>query len=273
MLLVLNGVEIGERRHVTASVLVGRAPGAGLRLRDADIAPRHAEVRSDPEAPHRCELVDLGSGAPVFHNGERLTPDEVVLLDEQDEIALGSVKLRFELHGDVELAFDRIVEERLTRDDLTGLFSRRRFERECDAWLEDLGEESPPLTFLLLDLDGLKAINDAHGHLAGARAIAETGSCLKEIVGRDALACRLGGDEFALLVPLGPDAGRALAEQVLAAVSARTVAVESTEIRLRASIGLASFPAHGRDRVSLLRAADEALLRVKARGGDGIESA
>jgi GGDEF domain-containing protein len=99
-----------------------------------------------------------------------------------------------------------IAAARLSRtDDLTGLGNRR-------ALLADLGQalaDGGPLSLMLLDLDGFKAVNDLHGHGVGDQVLRLVGGRLGEVLGAGPRLARLGGDEFAVVV-LDDDLGRLL---------------------------------------------------------------
>jgi diguanylate cyclase (GGDEF)-like protein len=86
-------------------------------------------------------------------------------------------------------------------DDLTGLHNLRSFEAELAAMLERARTRSSPVSLMVLDLDLLKGINDAHGHLAGAEAVRMVGEIIARHVPSDAVACRYGGDEFVVALP------------------------------------------------------------------------
>jgi diguanylate cyclase (GGDEF)-like protein len=88
-----------------------------------------------------------------------------------------------------------------TTDDLTGLHNLRSFESRLAALLRAPRLASFPLSMLVLDVDRLKSINDAHGHLAGAEAVQTVGQAIAAWLPADAFACRYGGDEFAVALP------------------------------------------------------------------------
>ena len=88
------------------------------------------------------------------------------------------------------------IEDMYRLDHLTGLYNRQSFSREFDKQMKLLSEKSVPVTVVLADLDGLKAINDSFGHAAGDNAIRVTASALKESCPEDALCVRFGGDEM-----------------------------------------------------------------------------
>lgn len=268
VLVVLTGAQIGERVELGARTTLGRDPASDLVLRDGAVSWAHAIVRRDGS---QYVVTDLGSRHGTEVNGQRI--EGSALLRPDDQLVLGRTLLRLELHGPAEQAWSRTVLERLVRDDLTGLYTRRKFEIELEGMVEQAGREDAPLCLLVLDLDGLKSVNDAHGHLAGARVIAEAGRTIAQALPPGAFACRYGGDEFAIGLPrtdaLG---GRALALAIVERIDEQRVVHEGKELAVRISIGVAAVPADATDPVELFRVADEALFRAKKRGGGQVES-
>ncbi|WP_460458107.1 GGDEF domain-containing protein [Angustibacter peucedani] len=99
-------------------------------------------------------------------------------------------------------------------DDLTSLLNRRAFGARVQTAVDAATPEAP-VSVLVLDLDGFKAVNDARGHAEGDRVLVDVAGALRAVTGPDDAAARLGGDEFALLLTASPDAdARARAEQV-----------------------------------------------------------
>lgn len=266
VLVVLNGAQIGARLRLDESPIeIGRDPAAGLVLRDPGVGWRHA--RLEPTGDGWAVVALEGTPPSVEVNGMRVSR---LLLSADDCIQLGATVVRFELHGPIEQAFDAAVEERLSRDDLTGLLSRRKFENELSARLDAAVLGAGPLGLAVLDLDRLKEINDRHGHLVGARVIAAAGRAIAASIAAPALACRLGGDEFAIAVPGGDlDATAQIAARVIAAITASRVSHAGESLGVGASAGVAVGPAQGKEAFTLLRAADDALLRAK-RDGRGV---
>ncbi|HVH68829.1 MAG TPA: MASE1 domain-containing protein [Gemmatimonadales bacterium] len=156
------------------------------------------------------------------------------------------------------------AEERLRRlavsDPLTGLANYRQLVQALDVEIRRSSRTERPFAVVLMDLDGLKQINDQHGHLVGSlalRRVAETllGSCR----GIDT-AARFGGDEFALVLP---ETGDAAAWHVARRVAER-VSRDGEKPKLSVSIGVAVHPRDGATLETLLNAADRSLYEIKA---------
>jgi len=155
-------------------------------------------------------------------------------------------------------------------DFLTGLRNRRYLEIILERELFRLWRYGRPLSLILLDLDGFKAVNDTHGHEVGDRVLRTLARCLEDHLRQSDRAVRLGGEEFAVVLPETelPQAIR-LAERLRREVALLKVPpVES----LSASFGVAqAVPADSP--LSLLKRADEALYRAKRRGKNRVEAA
>lgn len=151
-----------------------------------------------------------------------------------------------------------------SRDDLTGLANRRRFNEAIENEVERANRFHRPLTLVLFDLDALKLINDTYGHPVGDAAVRHIGTCLRTEIRRFEVAARIGGDEFAvLLVDTNFDQGRVVAEKLRRRIAAASVGPVG---QVTISAGLASLPAHAESATELVRIADEALYEAKHQG-------
>jgi diguanylate cyclase (GGDEF)-like protein len=147
------------------------------------------------------------------------------------------------------------------RDPLTGLANYRLLIERIDDEIKRYGRTSKPFSILLLDLDGLKGINDKYGHLVGSLAICRVAEVLHLSCRETDTAARYGGDEFALVLPESPAESAAM---VAKRVSER-LAQDVEEPRLSVSIGVAEYPRDGATIEHLLNAADQALYNDKRR--------
>lgn len=156
-------------------------------------------------------------------------------------------------------------------DGLTGLLNFQAFTEELEGVLESPRARSlAPYTLVVLDMDNLKQINDKHGHVAGNRAIVELGSRLRKAL-PDALAmCRYGGDEFVALLRAS---SKVTVEALNGMLNGLTTLEWEEEFDVRASVGMAEFPAHGESAEAIIEAADQAMYLAKGKGGHRIRVA
>jgi len=158
-------------------------------------------------------------------------------------------------------------------DALTSLPNRALFHDRLDQALVKATRHGTALAILFLDLDRFKIINDSLGHEIGDKVLGSVAQRLRGCLrGEDTLA-RLGGDEFAVLLPeiSDPRGTRFVADKLLAALSGPQL-IDAHELTVNASIGVALFPRDGTDVQHLLRGADAAMYRAKARGGGRVET-
>ena len=152
-------------------------------------------------------------------------------------------------------------------DDLTGLPNRRCFQTLLADSTMSGTESAKPFALGLIDLDGFKPINDAHGHPVGDEILRQVADRLTKAMDGRGTAVRMGGDEFAILCD-GIDTREtayALGEQIRA-IFATPFAVQSLSIPLTSACGFALFPSSAVEPGELVRLADAALYRAKAIG-------
>ena len=157
-------------------------------------------------------------------------------------------------------------------DPLTGLSNARGLHDRLDAELARLRRYRTPLSLLLVDLDGLKTINDRHGHRAGDEAICRVADVIRSQLRDSDLGARWGGDEFAVLAPsTSRAAALALGERIRIQILER-----GAPRQLSGSVGVATVDPTTDDGAlnpaMLMRAADAALYEAKRRGRNRVVS-
>jgi diguanylate cyclase (GGDEF)-like protein/PAS domain S-box-containing protein len=153
-------------------------------------------------------------------------------------------------------------------DALTGLPNRIAFSEQLSSTLERHATGS--FALLCLNLDRFKEINDVFGHSIGDSVLQEAARRIHSVLDGAFLA-RLGGDEFTVIAMQGshPEIGAALADRLLA-IMAGEFEIDGKRVYVGMSVGVAIFPADGRDAATLLANADAALWRAKSEGGGAI---
>ena len=261
VLVVISGNEMGARKPVDQNLLVGRDPGCDFVLTDALVSSRHAmfEDRGDSWA-----LVDLGSTNGMSVNGEK---GKEFTLQRNDKIVFGRTVVRFEMQDQLEQKYDELVERLLNIDELSGLYMRRKFDADLNLAIESARAQQSPVGLLMMDLDGIKKINDSHGHLFGAYVIGESGRIIGRVLEGRGFASRFGGDEYVAAIPgLDLAGARDVGEEIRRAVADYAFERESIPLRPGISVGVAAFPESADDAQALFQRADEALYRAKRAG-------
>jgi diguanylate cyclase (GGDEF)-like protein len=162
------------------------------------------------------------------------------------------------------------LEELASRDGLTGLANRRRFDRELDDAWSRADELRQPLGLMMIDIDHFKLFNDRYGHVQGDACLRAVGEALSLVALKKALmVARYGGEEFALLLP-GLDIAQAtaLAEEARRSIEELLMThADSPCGVVTVSIGVESrVPEPGQSAACLVEAADRALYAAKRRG-------
>jgi diguanylate cyclase (GGDEF)-like protein len=163
-------------------------------------------------------------------------------------------------------------EELSVTDDLTKLYNSRYLNATLRREVERSKRYRTPVSLIFLDLDGFKNVNDQHGHLWGSRTLVEVGRVIGSTVREIDVVARFGGDEFTVILPqTGPEGAAIIAERIRQKIAETTfLASYRLEVRITASLGIASFPDHGRSKDDLLARADQAMYLVKGRGKNGV---
>jgi diguanylate cyclase (GGDEF)-like protein len=150
-------------------------------------------------------------------------------------------------------------------DSLTGLFNRRKLEEALEVEVERSRRYGRALSIVMIDVDGLKRINDTRGHHVGDAVLQAAAGAIRGEIRKVDLASRLGGDEFLLLLPeAGSNDAAGVAGRIFHQLSTLSVHGE----RVAASAGVAQWSAAFPTPGDFMRAADRALYQAK-RGGGG----
>ena len=162
----------------------------------------------------------------------------------------------------------RVAEaERLSQtDDLTKLHNARYLRQYLVTELKRARRYGSPVCAFFLDLDDFKQVNDRHGHLVGSHVLMEMAAVILSSVRDTDVVARYGGDEFVVVLPeTGLDQALYVAERVRERISRHEfTGGRALHLRLTASFGVASFPAHAHSPQQLIARADTAMYEAKA---------
>lgn len=164
--------------------------------------------------------------------------------------------------------------ELMIRDDQTQSFNRRYFESFLAEEFIRAKRYGSSLSLIFIDLDNLKRVNELHGHIIGSKAIRKVADRVMPLIRTVDKLFRYGGDEFCVVLPeTGWQGALEVAERLRASVEAAPFLQDVGGVELTASFGVASYPEHADSREALIRAADQAMYRVKQSGKNSISVA
>lgn len=164
------------------------------------------------------------------------------------------------------------IRHRALHDVLTGLPNRVLFDEQLDLCLKNAHRTQACLAVMFLDLDRFKTINDTLGHTIGDQLLRQVAQRLAESVRSGDVVARWGGDEFIILLPhfSAPQDVNQVAERILSNLDA-VFTIESHELYVTGSIGIALLEQSNADAETLIRQADIALYQVKELGRNGYQ--
>ena len=240
-------VQVSEAATAMSKGAMANFSNALLALGRGDLDAAHARVDVVPVRVHSGDEVGAMAAS-------------VNLLQEEIARAAGSL--------------DRAREElRVARHDaLTGLITRREFERRLDAALVKTRAGHRWYALLYLDLDHFKVVNDTCGHAAGDELLRQITGVLRAVVrNRDSVA-RLGGDEFAMLLDdCPPQSAERIAQDLLEAIQGFSFASGENIFKIGSSIGLVTFCDSSVGLLELMRASDDACYIAKKKGRNRVQ--
>ena len=161
------------------------------------------------------------------------------------------------------------LEEQARVDPKTGLFNSRHFATVLTEELARAVRFERPASLIMADLDLLREVNNRYGHLVGDEVLAGVADIFREELRHYDVPARFGGEEFAILLPeTGHDQALEIAERIRRAVAQRVFDFDdaSQPVRVTISMGVATFPDHGKDANDLVHRADLAVYRAKLQG-------
>jgi diguanylate cyclase (GGDEF)-like protein len=271
VLIVLNGTDLGKRFLLNdGSTVIGRNPlKANITISDRTVSAIHSRIDYNP-SKGQYFITDLRSRNGILVNSNKAS---TAPLTNGDKIFIGATILKFTFEDTFEDRFYTQIHELMNVDRLTGLPVKRVFDREFNSEFYLTKRRGEPLSLLMMDMDGLKGINDTYGHQMGSFSISETGKIIAAVVGNRGVASRFGGDEFiAFLHSTSLTEAEQVGESIRAGVAGHTFDLHGKIVSPTISIGVAELTKKTKTPEDLVRIADEALYRAKNAGRNTVSS-
>lgn len=192
-------------------------------------------------------------------NGEPFSSEDVDIL------------LTLSVHAAVAIDNARFViemEKHASTDGLTGCLNHRELQGHLDQEVERAARYGKEFSFLMIDVDHFKFINDAHGHPAGDVILKNLVGVIQGLIRPVDLLARYGGEEFSVILPeTNQEGAKNVAERIRRTIAESSFStLDGHPVHLSVSIGIASFPLDANTRSGLINAADQALFTAKGGG-------
>jgi diguanylate cyclase (GGDEF)-like protein/PAS domain S-box-containing protein len=233
------------------------------RVKDSEpFLRRVRELYEDPNQDDHCEI--------ELKDGRTLERHSTVLWSEQGRY-LGRVWFFRDITARKQTEI--VLREMALTDPLTGVANRRHFFARAKEEFGRARRYARPLSFLMLDMDHFKRINDRYGHARGDLVLKAFCDGCRALLRDVDLFARTGGEEFAVLLPETTlDGARVIAERLRQFTAGQKVETEGGEITWTISAGVAMSEPSDADLDACLQRADNALYRAKERGRNRVET-
>jgi diguanylate cyclase (GGDEF)-like protein/PAS domain S-box-containing protein len=261
-IMVLDACGRVQVMNPTADCIFGRAAGTSAGTHVDELLLGSGEYPAGPAPGARAELIGIRADGARF-------PVEVSMgvLRRAGGVRIATVR---------DVTLQKADRERIllqaTHDELTGMPNRRLFDDRLDVTLRRAARTGELVAVAFLDVDRFKTVNDSLGHAMGDRLLVELSRRLRSCLRDSDTVARMGGDEFIFILPGlhgREDAARPV-RKLLEAIRV-PVRIEEQELFVTSSVGVSVYPVDGQQRDRLLRHADAALYRAKARGRNRYE--
>jgi len=244
------------RRVLSGKPLI--VPYVELDSRLVHMGVQNEGIQSFAAIPIMAKEQILGLMAVASHSARQFSQSAIRLLttiNNQIGMAIDNARL-----------YERALQLAFT-DTLTGLYNRRYLLEELDREFARVNRNESSLSLIMMDMDGLKAINDRFGHIGGDIVLRELGRIIKRNSRASDVAARWGGDEFVLLAP-DTDSNRAyiIGERIRSQVERCRPKIVSGKISISVCVGIASYPAHASSVTELIKISDQSMYNAKGLG-------
>jgi two-component system, cell cycle response regulator len=256
---------------VDGEMVIGRSSDCGVSVDDRSLSRQHARVAI---VGNDVSIMDMGSTNKTVVNGQTMPPMVPHRLKNNDQIKTGNVVFKFLEKGNIEAATMQAMHDRMSKDRLTGAFSRASLQDKAPEAIKRADTLSEDLSIVVFDIDFFKKINDNHGHPGGDYVLTELSKVIMQKVARsNDYFARYGGEEFVVILS-GSNNKQALevGERLRQTVESHRFFYENKQIPVTVSAGVATWEP-GEAWEDLFKRADTALYFSKNNGRNRVTSA
>jgi diguanylate cyclase (GGDEF)-like protein len=270
LLVHVQGTELGRVRELTKEkTLMGRSTDADLWLGDDGVSRKHARL---VKVDNDFFIEDLNSANGTFVQGERVTRQK---LNDGDQLQLGPAAIfRYSITDDDQRALLEQLYSTSVTDSLTGARNREYLDSLMLTELSYAERHDNDLSFVLLDLDHFKSVNDTYGHPAGDTVLVAVADAVRSQLRAEDSLCRYGGEEFCVVLRSIDLAGaHSMGERSRSVIQGLTIQHEKLQLKVTTSVGCASrreLPEPGA--APMIALADERLYKAKKAGRNRVVS-
>ena len=251
-------------------------------------------IASRPTRPRRSRRAPNATARPTINPGlSAPTPKSAPVPLQSASVATPASEVGYQLAREFETELEQVIAHRVTErtreleqmveslrerqrqlevqahyDALTGLANRKLLQDRFQCAVERSKRSGDSFALLMIDLDGFKAVNDTHGHLAGDQVLITVAQRLVAGCRHCDTAARMGGDEFVLILESIHDAGEVarIAHKMIKAICEDIQINDENSVNIGASIGVALYPEDGAALSQMLSVADLAMYECKSTG-------
>jgi len=267
LLQIIRGEDIGREFELKPGKnIIGRQKSCSINILNNSISRVHAQVDCNPNAtPEKRYIIsDLQST-----NGTRVNNEDVarIALRDGDRVQFGHVVCKFMEVDSLERNFLQEIKKLIDYDGRTELLQIRSFYQRLENAILSAETSQHSLTVLMMDLDGLKQINEAHGHLAGSQVIVKIARLINKELTPQGVVGIYGGDEFAAYLD-NTSKVRAVerADHLRSLIAEMSFEDKGVDKKVTISIGVAEYPDDALEMMQLVSCADKALFKAKSSG-------
>lgn len=263
-ILFISGPLIGKMYLLEEKqTIVGRSESVDISIADTRISRKHLKIMLEGG---QAIIEDLGSTNGTFVNGERIKSKPLL---NGDKIHISSDTLfKFAIGDQAERMFQEEMHQMANYDAVTGILNKHALSKRIREEFSYAKRSSLGMSFLMIDIDFFKKVNDTYGHMAGDYILSGVAQRINKAIRDEDILARYGGEEFAVILR-GIDLKNAglLAERVRQLVESEPFKFENHMIPITISIGASSLVENNFSTVEeLIAKADENLYHSKSNG-------